>query len=93
MSYSVDTDASWWRQVAVYEIYPRSFADSNGDGLGDIKGITAKVPYLKSLGIDYRDVDPKLGTLADFDDMTVDLHIFAKEQPDLNWANREATTS
>ncbi len=87
--------ANWWRQAAVYQIYPRSFSDSNGDGLGDIKGITAKVPYLKSLGIDavwlspfypsaladggydvdnYRDVDPKLGTLADFDDMTVALH-------------------
>jgi alpha-glucosidase len=44
--------ANWWRQAAVYQIYPRSFSDSNGDGLGDIKGITAKVPYLKSLGID-----------------------------------------
>ena len=38
--------ADWWRQAVVYQIYPRSFADSNGDGLGDIKGITAKVPYL-----------------------------------------------
>ncbi|BAS16684.1 alpha-glucosidase [Arthrobacter sp. Hiyo8] len=45
-------DPNWWRQAAVYQIYPRSFSDANGDGLGDIKGITAKVPYLKSLGID-----------------------------------------
>lgn len=84
------SDPNWWRQAAVYQIYPRSFSDSDADGLGDIKGITAKVPYLKTLGIDavwlspfypsaladggydvddYRDVDPKLGTLADFDEM------------------------
>jgi alpha-glucosidase len=89
------SDPTWWRQAAVYQIYPRSFSDSNGDGLGDIKGITAKVPYLKALGIDavwlspfypsaladggydvddYRNVDPKLGTLADFDEMTAMLH-------------------
>ena len=43
---------NWWRQAAVYQIYPRSFADSNGDGIGDLKGIAAKVPYLKGLGID-----------------------------------------
>ena len=88
-------DPNWWRQASVYQIYPRSFSDSNGDGLGDIKGITAKVPYLKSLGIDavwlspfypsaladggydvddYRDVDPKLGTLEDFDEMAAALH-------------------
>lgn len=88
-------DPNWWRQASVYQIYPRSFYDSNGDGLGDIKGITAKVPYLKELGIDavwlspfypsaladggydvddYRDVDPKLGTLADFDEMSAALH-------------------
>jgi alpha-glucosidase len=88
-------DPNWWRQASVYQIYPRSFSDSNGDGLGDIKGITSKVPYLKKLGIDavwlspfypsaladggydvddYRDVDPKLGTLADFDEMSAALH-------------------
>lgn len=36
----------------MYQIYPRSFADANGDGIGDLKGITEKVPYLKQLGID-----------------------------------------
>ncbi|WP_271985951.1 MULTISPECIES: alpha-amylase family glycosyl hydrolase [Pseudoclavibacter] len=45
-------DADWWRQAAVYQIYPRSFADANGDGLGDLPGITGKVPYLQRLGID-----------------------------------------
>ncbi|UXM90634.1 glycoside hydrolase family 13 protein [Paenarthrobacter sp. JL.01a] len=88
-------DPNWWRQAAVYQIYPRSFYDANGDGLGDIKGITAKVPYLQELGVDavwlspfypsaladggydvddYRNVDPKLGTLEDFDEMAAALH-------------------
>ncbi|WP_115790280.1 glycoside hydrolase family 13 protein [Arthrobacter silvisoli] len=88
-------DPNWWRQASVYQIYPRSFSDSNGDGLGDIKGITSKVPYLKALGIeavwlspfypsaladggydvdDYRNVDPRLGTLEDFDAMAAALH-------------------
>jgi alpha-glucosidase len=87
--------ADWWRQAAVYQIYPRSFADSDGDGLGDLRGILSRVPYLAALGIDavwlspfypsaltdggydvddYRDVDPRLGTLADFDEMAAGLH-------------------
>jgi alpha-glucosidase len=92
---TAEHDAEWWRQAAVYQIYPRSFSDSNGDGLGDLKGITSKVPYLKELGIDavwlspfypsaladggydvddYRNVDPRLGTLEDFDEMAAALH-------------------
>ena len=88
-------DAEWWRQAVVYQIYPRSFADSDGNGLGDLRGILSRVPYLAALGIDavwlspfypsaladggydvddYRDVDPRLGTLADFDEMTAGLH-------------------
>jgi alpha-glucosidase len=87
--------AEWWRQAAVYQIYPRSFADSDGDGLGDLRGIISRIPYLAALGIDaawlspfypsaladggydvddYRDVDPQLGTLADFDELTAGLH-------------------
>jgi alpha-glucosidase len=87
--------AEWWRQAVVYEIYPRSFADSDGDGRGDLSGISSRVPYLAALGIDavwlspfypsalvdggydvddYRDVDPHLGTLADFDELTARLH-------------------
>ncbi|GEN57630.1 alpha-glucosidase [Halolactibacillus alkaliphilus] len=42
----------WWKDATVYQIYPRSFNDSNGDGIGDINGITEKLPYLKELGID-----------------------------------------
>ena len=83
-------DENWWRDAVVYQIYPRSFADSDGDGLGDIPGITSRVPYLRKLGVDavwlspfypsaladggydvddYRAVDPRLGTLVDFDTM------------------------
>lgn len=86
---------AWWRQAVVYQIYPRSFADANGDGLGDIPGILSRVDYLAELGIDavwlspfypsaladggydvadYRDVDPRLGTLEDFDAMVAALH-------------------
>ncbi|MFT4158200.1 MAG: glycoside hydrolase family 13 protein [Microbacterium sp.] len=87
--------AAWWRQAAVYQIYPRSFADANGDGLGDVPGILSRVDYLAALGIDavwlspfypsaladggydvadYRNVDPRLGTLDDFDAMVAALH-------------------
>ncbi len=80
----------WWKHALVYEIYPRSFQDSNGDGIGDLNGIAQRLPYLKSLGVDavwlspmypspqvdfgydisdYEAVDPKYGTMADFDRM------------------------
>ena len=93
MALSLDKD--WWRQAVIYQIYPRSFKDSNGDGIGDLKGITSKIDYLSSLNVDavwlspfypsaladggydvddYRDVDPKLGSLADFDEMLAKLH-------------------
>lgn len=45
-------DKKWWKESVVYQIYPRSFCDSNGDGIGDIKGITSKLDYLKELGVD-----------------------------------------
>ncbi|WP_332693553.1 glycoside hydrolase family 13 protein [Halalkalibacter lacteus] len=45
-------EKKWWKESVVYQIYPRSFMDSNGDGIGDIKGITSKLDYLKELGID-----------------------------------------
>ena len=78
----------WWKNAVIYEIYPRSFQDTNGDGIGDLNGITQKLDYLKELGVDaiwltpvypspqvdfgydisdYRNIDPKYGTLADFD--------------------------
>jgi alpha-glucosidase len=87
---STAADANWWRQAVVYQVYPRSFADSNGDGIGDIPGLTSRMDYLADLGVDavwlspfypsaladggydvadYRDVAPELGTLDDFDAM------------------------
>ena len=92
---ALSKDKNWWRQAAIYQIYPRSFKDSNGDSLGDLKGITSKIDYLSSLNLDavwlspfypsalvdggydvddYRNVDPKLGSLADFDEMLTKLH-------------------
>ncbi|WP_318199453.1 glycoside hydrolase family 13 protein [Streptomyces sp. SCL15-4] len=45
-------DREWWRDAVIYQVYPRSFADSNGDGIGDLPGIRARLPYLKKLGVD-----------------------------------------
>ena len=45
-------DYLWWRDGVIYQIYPRSFADSNGDGIGDIPGLITKLDYLADLGID-----------------------------------------
>ena len=42
----------WWQNSVIYEIYPKSFYDTNGDGIGDLKGVEKKLPYLKELGID-----------------------------------------
>lgn len=46
------TEKKWWKEATVYQIYPRSFKDSDGDGIGDLKGIISKLDYIKSLGID-----------------------------------------
>ena len=85
----------WWRQAVVYQVYPRSFQDADGDGLGDLRGVTRRADYLRDLGVDavwlspfypseladggydvadYRDVDPRLGTLEDFDELVAALH-------------------
>ena len=48
----VSSDLDWWKNAVLYEIYPRSFQDSNGDGIGDLNGITSRLDYLKQLGVD-----------------------------------------
>ncbi|HEV2728250.1 MAG TPA: alpha-amylase family glycosyl hydrolase, partial [Solirubrobacterales bacterium] len=47
-----DARRPWWRTAVVYEVYVRSFADSDGDGIGDLQGIRAKLPYLRELNVD-----------------------------------------
>ncbi|HUR02219.1 MAG TPA: alpha-amylase family glycosyl hydrolase, partial [Nonomuraea sp.] len=85
----------WWRDAVVYQVYPRSFADANGDGVGDLPGVRERLGYLDELGVDaiwlspfytspmadggydvadYRDVDPMFGTLADLDGLIADAH-------------------
>jgi alpha-glucosidase len=86
---------SWWQRGVVYQCYPRSFQDSNGDGIGDLDGIRSRLGYLSWLGVDaiwispfypspmadfgyditdYCDVDPRFGSLADFDRLIQQAH-------------------
>ncbi|KQT34748.1 alpha-glucosidase [Sphingomonas sp. Leaf412] len=61
------TDVSWWKGAAIYQIYPRSFADSNGDGIGDLPGITAHLDYVAALGVDAIWISPFFTSpMADF---------------------------
>ncbi|ABY24805.1 alpha-glucosidase [Renibacterium salmoninarum ATCC 33209] len=46
------SEHAWWQDAVIYQIYPRSFADGNGDGMGDLAGVTSRLDYLKTLGID-----------------------------------------
>jgi len=86
---------SWWKSGVIYQIYPRSFQDSDGDGIGDLAGIEARLDYLVSLGVDaiwispifpspmadfgydvadYCGVDPRFGSLDDFDRLLAAAH-------------------
>ncbi|NLP53057.1 alpha-glucosidase [Bacillus sp. RO1] len=87
---------SWWKESVVYQIYPRSFMDSNGDGIGDIQGIITKLDYLKGLGIDtiwlspvyespngdngydisnYMKIMDEFGRMDDWDELLHEVHI------------------
>ncbi|HTT49760.1 MAG TPA: alpha-amylase family glycosyl hydrolase [Pseudolabrys sp.] len=58
---------SWWKSAVLYQIYPRSFQDANGDGIGDLAGITARLPYLAELGVDALWLSPIfVSPMADF---------------------------
>ena len=56
------TGRAWWKEAVVYQVYPRSFKDSNGDGVGDLQGIISKLDYLKRLGIDIVWLNPIYGS-------------------------------
>lgn len=49
---STDSHDAWWKEAVVYQIYPRSFMDSDGDGIGDLQGIVSRLDYVKNLGVD-----------------------------------------
>ncbi|MFF3914704.1 glycoside hydrolase family 13 protein [Streptomyces sp. NPDC001852] len=87
--------APWWRSAVIYQVYIRSFADGNGDGIGDIAGIRSRLPYLRSLGVDalwinpwykspqadhgydvadYRAIDPLFGTVAEAEQLIEEAH-------------------
>ena len=51
-------ERQWWKEAVVYQIYPRSFQDSNGDGIGDLAGISSRLDYLKHLGVDVLWISP-----------------------------------
>ena len=51
-SAAVEAGSQWWRHAVIYQIYPRSFADANGDGVGDLRGITQRLPHIADLGVD-----------------------------------------
>ena len=55
----------WWKEAVVYQVYPRSFKDSNGDGIGDLRGIISKLDYLKNLGVDVIWLNPIYGSPND----------------------------
>ena len=87
----------WWKEAVVYQIYPRSFKDSNGDGIGDLRGITSKLDYLKSLGVDVIWLNPVFSSPNDDNGYDIsDYRGIMKEfgtMQDLTHCSRECTTA
>ena len=88
-------NTAWQKEAVIYQIYPRSFQDSNGDGIGDLRGISQRLDYVKNLGVgvlwlspcfaspgvdngydvsDYEAIHPDFGTMADFDELLEETH-------------------
>ena len=91
----MNNQTAWWKKSVVYQIYPKSFYDSDGDGFGDLNGIREKLSYLEKLGVDviwlnpiyespqvdngydisnYKKIEPQLGTMEDFDMLLKEAH-------------------
>lgn len=71
-----EVDPEWWKESVIYQIYPRSFMDSNGDGIGDLQGIISKLDYLKDLGVDVLWLSPIYDSPND--DMGYDIRDYQK---------------
>ena len=71
-----EVDPKWWKESVIYQIYPRSFMDSNGDGIGDLQGIISKLDYLKDLGVDVLWLSPIYDSPND--DMGYDIRDYRK---------------
>lgn len=71
-----ETDPEWWKEAVIYQIYPRSFMDSDGDGIGDLQGIISKLDYLKELGVDVLWLSPIYDSPND--DMGYDIRDYQK---------------
>ena len=88
-------ERKWWHDKVAYQIYPKSFQDTNGDGIGDLRGIISRLDYLKELGVDivwispiyrspfvdqgydiadYQQIDPIFGTMEEFDELLAEAH-------------------
>ncbi|MCD6476258.1 MAG: glucohydrolase, partial [Anaerolineaceae bacterium] len=91
----MENSTLWWRDGVIYQIYPRSFLDTTGDGIGDLPGIVSKLNYISDLGVDaiwlspiypspdvdfgydvadYYAIDPKFGTMEDFESLLTQAH-------------------
>lgn len=95
MTWDIQVKQAWWKEASVYQIYPASYQDSNGDGIGDLKGIISRLDYIKSLGVDivwlnpffespqvdmgydvadYKKIYSPYGTMEDVEELIAGLH-------------------